>query len=329
VENVRPSMRWRVVTTLGLHAIVSSVGLSYDRSVSVDVMLPNPERVWHDAAVARTIERAEVERRIGPTRESIEVLTGGLANINLRVGSDRLLRIKRDPSTLAKETTLLRRPWRALRTPTVLATGNDFLLLEYLELRPLPVNAGEAVGRALAEIHALTYAKTGDLGADLSLATPSPYAGFAARGYGHAMLSEAEPHLDPALAARIAAFLDGDAYAARDGLDVPVLCHCDFKVSNLHVTPAGELVVLDWEGAWAGPRLIDIGQLLRWHLPESFVCAFVDGYRVGGGVLIDGWRSIAEAIDVGSMLGVFAHNEVARSTPDIERRLAEIVAGEH
>ena len=41
------------------------------------------------------------------------------------------------------------------------------------------------------------------------------------------------------------ACLCGAAVAARDGLDVPVLCHCDFKVSNLHVMPAGELVVLD------------------------------------------------------------------------------------
>jgi len=289
-------------------------------------MLPNPERAWYRAAATRTIDRAEVERRIGTTREPLEVLTGGLANINVRVGLDRVLRIQRDPSVLAKETALLRRPWRTLRTPAVLATVDDFLLLEFLELRPLPASAGEAVGRALAEIHALTYAKIGDLAADLSLATPFPHGDkdFAARGYGHANLSEAAPYLDPALAARIAAFLDRDASAARDALDVPVLCHCDFKVSNLHLTPGGELVVLDWEFAWAGPRLIDIGQLLRWRPPEPFVRAFADAYRAGGGVLIDGWRAIAEAIDIGSMLSVFAHNEVARSTPDIERRLAEI-----
>lgn len=280
------------------------------------------------AAATRTIDRAEVERRIGSTREPIEVLTGGLANVNVRVGRDRVLRIRRDRSALAKEATLLSRPWRALRTPTVLATGEDFLVLEYVDLRPLPVSAGEAAGRALAEIHALAYAKTGELDGDLSLVAPSAYEGFAARGYGHAGLSEAAPYLDRALAGRIAAFLDGNRYAARDALDVPVLCHSDYKVSNLHVTPDGELVVLDWEFAWAGPRLIDIGQLLRWNPPESFVSPFVEAYRAGGGVLIDGWRSIAAAIDVGSMLHVFAHNEVARSTADIECRIAEIVASE-
>ena len=290
-------------------------------------MLLNPERGWYRRARAKTIDRTEVERRIGPTPEPIEALAGGLANINVRVGRDRVLRVG-DPSSLAKEASLLRRPWRALRTPTVLATGDDFLLLEFLELRPLPATAGEAVGRALAEIHALTYPKIGDLGADLSLGKPFPDDGdgaFAARGYGHAMLSEAERYLDPELAARIAGFLDRDPIAARDALDVPVLCHCDFKVSNLHVTPADELVVLDWEFAWAGPRLMDIGQLLRWHPPESFVRAFADAYRAGGGVLIDDWRRIAEAIDIGSLLAVFAHNEVVRSTRDVERRLAEII----
>jgi len=290
-------------------------------------VLANPERAWHVAAAPAAIDRAEIERRIGATDEPTEVLTGGLANLNVRVGRDRVLRIQRDPSTLPKHVALLRRPWRALRTPAVLQTGADFLVLEYLDLQPLPASAGEAVGRALAEIHAYTYDRAGDLGDDLSLVRPLSDPGFAARGYGHSGLREARPYLDPALAARIAAFLDTNEYAARDALDVPVLCHCDFKLSNLHVTPAGELVVLDWDFAWAGPRLLDIGLLLRWQPPDAFVRDFAAGYRAGGGVLIADWRRIAEAIDLGSLLSVFAHNARARATPDVERRLAEIVAG--
>lgn len=288
--------------------------------------LQNPERAWFAAATPRLFTRADVERRVGPTREPIELLSGGLANLNVRLGRDRVLRIHRNPAALALETTLLRHPWRSFRTPAVLAAGPDFLLLEHLELRPLPATAGAAVGRALAEIHARTYPSSGDLAADLTLAAPSPFAGFAARGYGHANLADALPHLDPALAARIAAFLDTDEYAARDALDAPVLCHCDFKLSNLHLTPDDELVVLDWEFAWSGPRLLDIGQLLRWRPPPPFVEPFADAYRAGGGVLIEGWRRIAEAIDLGSLLSVYARNPAARTTPDIERRLAEITA---
>jgi hypothetical protein len=83
--------------------------------------------------------------------------------------------------------------------------------------------------------------------------------------------------------------------------------------------------VLDWEFGWSGPRLLDIGQLLRWQPPEAFARAFADGYRAGGGVLIEDWRRIAEAIDLGSLLFVFVHNALARATPDLERRIAEII----
>ncbi|HTE51414.1 MAG TPA: hypothetical protein VK698_11260 [Kofleriaceae bacterium] len=110
-------------------------------------MLPHPERAWYHGGAAKTIDRSEVERRIGPTPEPIEALAGGLANTNVRIGRDRVLRVD-DPSRLAKEASLLRRPWRALRTPAVLATGDDFLLLEFLELRPLPATAGGCGARA-------------------------------------------------------------------------------------------------------------------------------------------------------------------------------------
>jgi phosphotransferase family enzyme len=284
--------------------------------------LRNPEVSWSRAATQATIDRAEVERRIGPTSEPIEVLSGGFANVNVRVGRDRVLRIKGDLSTLAKEVTLLRRPWRSFRTPSVLATGDDFLVLEHLALAPLPPTAGAAAGRALAEIHAITYPEMGLLAGDLSIAVPIPDdSGIG--GYVRAMLREAEPFLDATLAARVRAHLEAIADDAAAAMYQPVLTHCDFKVSNLHVTPTGELVVLDWEFAWAGPRLMDVGQLLRWHPPEPFVRAFAGAYRDGGGVLADGWRRIAAAIDLGHMLGVFAHNPIMRTTDDIPQRIAE------
>ncbi len=292
--------------------------------------LRNPEAAWSRAVTPATIDRAEVERRLGPTTERIEVLAGGFANRNVRVG-DRVLRIK-DPSTVEKERTLLSRPWRAFRTPRVLDAGEDFLVLEHLPLVPLddgPATAA-SVGRALAEIHAVTYPETGLLAGDLTIAKPFPPEGWTHYGGGYArfMLGEAEPFLDSALAARVRAFLDGvdDGPAAPVG--APVLSHCDFKVSNLHLLPTGELVVLDWEFAWAGPRLLDVGQLLRWQPPEPFVRAFADAYVAAGGELVGDWRRIAASVDLGSMLGVYAHNPIMRTTDDIPRRIAQIVDGE-
>ncbi len=284
--------------------------------------LRNPEAAW-SRALERSIDRAEVERRLGPTKEPIELLTGGFANVNVRVGRDRVLRIK-DPSTVDKERTLLSRPWRAFRTPRVLDAGEDFLLLEWLELSPLPPTAGAAVGRALAEIHATSYPDCGFLAGDLTIAgQPFPPDGPGPAGYVRAMLDEAEPFIDAALAARVRAHLDVVADEAKASFDGAVLTQGDFKVANLHAAPDGALVILDWEFAWAGPRLFDVGQLLRWHPPEPFVRAFADAYRAGGGRLVDGWRRFAGTIDVGNMLAVWAHNPIMRTTDDIPRRIAE------
>ncbi|MCU1283014.1 MAG: hypothetical protein JWM53_6560 [bacterium] len=291
------------------------------------MLLRNPERAWHHPAP--TIDRAEVERRIGPTAEPLQTLSGGLANLNVRVGTDRVLRMRRgEAERLAAEPALLTRPWRSFRTPAVLATGSDFMLLEYVEHGPLPDTAehGAAVGRALAEIHSLSYPMTGFLAADLSLARafPNDGSGFTPRGYGRAQLSEAAALLGPELSARILVFLDEDEHAARQAVDVPVLSHCDFKVSNVHWTPGGELLVLDWEFAWAGSRYIDIGQILRWHPPEPFVDAFADAYLAGGGVLVDDWRRFAETVDLCALVGLYRH-PAARSTDDVVRRIAETI----
>jgi aminoglycoside phosphotransferase (APT) family kinase protein len=289
------------------------------------VLLADPEPAWSHA-VLRAVDRAEVERRLGPTDERIEVLSGGFDNRNVRVGRDRVLRIT-DPATLPIQVTLLSRPWRSLRTPRVLATGDDFIVVEYLPLSPLDdaPAVGAAVGRALAEIHATRYAGSGFLAADLSLAQPFARDGDGGADYVRAMLAEAAPFLDAALVARVHAFvavLEAEAAAAYDG---GVLSHGDFKVSNLHLLPDGALVVLDWDFAWAGPRLFDVGQILRWCPPAPFVDAFAAGYRDGGGVLVDGWRRVGEMIDVGSMCAVYAHNPIMRSNDEIPRRIAEIV----
>ena len=160
--------------------------------------LRNPETLWSRTATPTTIDHAEVERRVGPTTESIEVLSGGFANLNLRVGRERVLRIKRDALTVAKELALLSRPWRTFRTPSALSSGDDFLVLEYLALAPLPPTAGAAVGSALAEIHATTYPEMGLLAGTFR----SPSRSTRAWAVTFARLTDAEPFIDAALVAR-------------------------------------------------------------------------------------------------------------------------------
>jgi aminoglycoside phosphotransferase (APT) family kinase protein len=304
------------------------------------VILPNPEREWMRAAAdpSASIDREEVERRIGPTTGALELLSGGMVNVNVRVGRDRVLRIYRGldeadiyrrPSTVGKEAALASRGWRWLRTPRVLARGADFVLLEYVEHTPLDASHGAAVGRALAEIHATTYAATGFLADDLTLVRPDDWGPiaddkFTARDYGRMQLAGAASAFGPELAARIAAFLDTDPLAARNAVDVPVLTHSDFKVSNVHWTASGVPLVLDWELTWAGSRYIDIGQILRWHPPEPFAQDFAAAYVDGGGQLADDWRRLAETVDLCSLIGLYRH-AATRTTDHLLRRIIETI----
>ena len=82
------------------------------------------------------------------------------------------------------------------------------------------------------------------------------------------------------------------------------LVHGDYKRSNLLLeqTSGGWQVsaVLDWEFAFAGPPLIDVGLFLRAGeaLPSGFREAFVAGYRQAGGELPEHWLPLSRLVDV-------------------------------
>ena len=61
--------------------------------------LENPELQWQREQEPPPITREDVASRIGSVDAPLEVLCGGLANTNIRVGRDRVLRIYcRDPT---------------------------------------------------------------------------------------------------------------------------------------------------------------------------------------------------------------------------------------
>jgi phosphotransferase family enzyme len=261
--------------------------------------LPEPEAHWDWPPAARSVEHAEVERRIGRCREPLEVLPGGRSNLNVRIGG-RVLRIYReDPSLAAKEAALLARPWQSFLVPEVLARGDDYVLMRFVEHGPVLATAehGAAVGRALAEIHAVRFERAGYLDGELRVVAPLP--GLEGLGAFGVRVAELQARLGP-----------------------PVLVHGDFKPANLRWA-AGRLLVLDWEKALAGPGLFDVGQLVRWWPPPAFVDAFAASY---GGLPGD-WHRWADALDLVNLVG-----KRARATPgtrrarDLERRIVATLA---
>ena len=283
--------------------------------------LPNPESQWERPADLQSLDRGAVAARIGPTEEPLELMAGGLANLNIRVGERRLLRIyRRDAAELGKEAWLLDQPWRGFRVPKVLEIGADFLLLEFVPSRYEGVaQQGAAVGRALAEIHQQRHRTAGFLRSNGTVGAPMTDLVAAATAHLEALADY--PH--PALREEILAMLTGVRDELRTHGDEPVLLHGDFKAANLRLTGEGELLVLDWEFAYAGPALMDVGQLFRWQPAKDFEQAFVAAYRAAGGTLPDDWCIWASVFDLINLGGLLAAAAVgSRRAADLASRVA-------
>ena len=292
--------------------------------------LPNPEQHWESPANTQSVDRKEMERRIGVTDAPLDVLSGGLANLNIHVGTTRVLRIyRRAPDAAKKEHALLTRGWGSFRVPKVLSAGEDFLLLEHVPHGPVEATAarGAAVGQALAEIHAFTYPTAGFLDAATAISRPLP-------DFVDALRSHIETQLDGSAAAwthlrhPILQAISACAGPLRRLTDSPILLHGDFKASNLHWSLDEELLVLDWEFAYAGPALMDVGQLVRWTPSDLFCEAFADSYRSHGGTLPEDWRHWAGVLDLVNLVGLLGEADPgSQRASDVLRRIRETLDG--
>lgn len=288
--------------------------------------LPNPELEWERPEAALHVTREEVEARLGQVDAPIEILSGGLANLNVRVG-ERVLRIyRRDTRALALEAALLRRRWETFRVPVLLERGADHLVLEYVPHERLGASAaqGHAAGLALAEIHALSYERPGFLDPALEVVAPFEHGIDDLFAHGEQALARAGA---PAELAAAVQSLWTCARRALEALPSPfVLLHGDYKASNLHRANDGRLLVLDWEFAYAGPPFLDVGQLLRWAPPREFSDGFASGYRERGGLLPERWAGSAQRFDCINLAGLLSGSRPgSRRARDVLARLERSV----
>ena len=197
------------------------------------------------------------------------------------------------------------------------ATGHPYLLLDWVEGERLEIVAadavesdladlGEAVGEALAAIGSVTFAEAGFFDDDLGIVRP-----FRLDGPGYlSLLGElladgvVESRLGPELTERLLS-VTRDAVQALGGLDpTPRLVHCDFGGSNILVRrESGRWIVaavLDWEFAFSGPQIVDIGNLQRPPLGRraAFSDAFIRSFAAHGGALPEDWRRLASFVDM-------------------------------
>jgi aminoglycoside phosphotransferase (APT) family kinase protein len=282
--------------------------------------------------------------RIADTRP----LPGGYRNDNLLVVTDGgqryVLRRYRHGNACAVEAALVERLPREVPVAEVVAVdpdgaaaGEPVLLSRFVAgtmvseilpdlTREEADQLGRAVGRVLATIGTVTFARPGFFrDADL---TPVPVGGLGLETFVAGCLSRRHPdHTMSEVdivwvrdrAARAAAHLDGVQDSCR-------LVHADFNPKNLLARrgPVGWAVtaVLDWEFAFCGSPLCDIGNMLRFaeDYPPGYADGFLAGFGEAGGHLPTDWREVSRALDLYALAEF-----LTRPASDVSRRAVALL----
>jgi aminoglycoside phosphotransferase (APT) family kinase protein len=285
----------------------------------------------------------ELRHLVGPAFPGREVadfapLATGLANTTIRFrlrGEERtyVLRLHtRDPEAAGRELELMTylaagpaprvpvaplvysdpRPGRGACPYSVWGFVEGALLQDLFKTLPPAelVDIAGACGRVLASISARRFPTCGELGPGLSVVREYGRPSRFVPEVVHRALFEGRAGERLGAEARDALWRVVERAAPRLGAidDHYTLVHGDYKRSNilLEREPAGWRVsaVLDWEFAFAGPPLVDVGLFLRAGeaLPGGFRDAFASGYRDAGGELPGEWLPLSRLVDVVSQV---------------------------
>src|SRR5258708_617604 len=185
-----------------------------------------------------------------------------------------------------------------------------------------------ATGSTLANIGCYKFPQSGSFGPGLSIARTFDGENDAIiNGIEHYLFKEqAGQRLGTNLTMRLWQLVQSNIGYLSAIEDVASLVHADYKGINILVRqsskPVGQVVkewdvaaVLDWEFAFAGTPLFDIGNMLRYsHLysPE-FEKFFICGFLEHGGHLPANWKKIIKIIDLVNLLD-FLNYPVPRGT---------------
>lgn len=293
------------------------------------------------AALERIVHAAFPTCRVLAT----EPLTDGLRNTNLKLHLDTspepvVLRIyEHDPSLCQKELDLMRLVSPSVPVPEIIhaePAGLDdlppFTLSRWIEAitfrdlkrtgdRDAIAQAAYAAGEVLAAIGQFRFPKPGwivpgpAIGSPL-MEGPDPFPRFVD-------LCLASPYLQTRVPAELRdrthdlAWSSARPLAAID--DEARLVHGDFSKRNLLVSrKAGRwsvAAVLDWEFAFSGAPLADLGNFLRYERASHPVVEpdFSAGYLSAGGHLPRDWRRLARWVDLAALCEILTRPELPAS----------------
>ena len=291
--------------------------------------------------------------------KNLQVLSGGLINTNIRVDFEAnykpvVIRLYRNGAAVCrKELAIHDLLSRTIPVPRALHAEPDgvedspaFLINEYVigstfrELKrtkdPKAIQqASYSVGATLAAIGGFKFEKPGRLeveegGAALVVGPkfiegPDPIAHLMDTFLASA---NCERRAGPKLIQRLHDYAWSWSSRIPDLEEVPCLVHNDFGNRNILVRQEnGKCVVaavLDWEFAFSGSPLLDVGHFLRYERRSAPLREphFSQGFVEHGGQLPDNWREIARVVDLSGLVECLTHNELP---VEVEIELLELI----
>jgi aminoglycoside phosphotransferase (APT) family kinase protein len=265
----------------------------------------------------------------GWTVSSAELITGGLSNTNYKVRfvdrSDAfVLRFyTRDPGACARDRALFAHISSTVPVPEIVHVEETLAWMRWIDgctLRELRergspgavAGAARSIGRVLAAMGRYTFAGSGPLRADLSVDTTfAAGPGSIQKLFHHCLEQELlGKWLDAPARMAVRRLVDAEAARLRPLETASHLVHMDFNGPNILVAQQNEgwevAAVLDWEFAFSGSPLFDLGNLLRYEREDRprLEPHVSDAYTASGGVLTQDWRFTARLADLLSLLEI-------------------------
>jgi len=311
---------------------------------------PEPRRTLPARVLQQIVDTALPRRRC----VDVQPLGDGLRNANFKLQLQSpsefvVLRIyEHDTSLCRKEVDLLNLIGRSVPVPELIHAEPDgldelppFVVLRYVEgitFRELK-RSGDAVaiseaayiaGRTLALIGRITFEKSGWIGPGPQVSRPLMEGANPAPRFADCCLasSNLQRRMPADLRDRTRALVWSYASEMASLESESRLVHGDFGKRNLLVRcVAGKwtvAAVLDWEFAFSGSPLADIGHFLRYECVSRPVVEphFSQGYLSAGGKLPDGWRRLARVIDLISLCESLTHDDLPG---DVTEELLDLV----
>ncbi len=260
------------------------------------------ESGWKRRVPYVELDRPAIERLIDCAVLDVSLLTGGLRNTNyaLQLETERaVLRLySADAAACRREMALLRLVADRAPVPRVLRADPTatppWALLEWMpgvrfDEMLFHATSGEveqachAAGDVLARIHAVTFDAPAMLGPGLELAEPmgQPWltgvAEFFRKEHSRQLVGKG-------LAQEVERLVEREAWRLADCWAQAQLVPADYKPWNLLVDRVNSTwrvsAVLDWEFAFSGPALCDLGIFLRYsaRMPREYERGFLAGY---------------------------------------------------